>query len=608
MTDIFGPSFDARTWRLLAFGCRRHPSLSRQMLLLTGISGFSSAGLLVTLGQSYAAVDLRHSSKLILFGTALIAFILLGDLVPPLLQLTSERLVDRLRASVAHEIARNCLTGHRTSGVETAEIASLVKKAQGVHRNDIAIGVLHAFLLAGVAFNGCLLVVICGIEGGWWQGILLAASTVLLSRHLSNRIRRNSTLWVRGTEEQKGFDYHYWLGVEGAVKEIRVFGLKGLLLERYDEYWRILTSMIWSGKRREIALDIIWILVHLAILILCLWSFAHEFAARSVGVASFSTALPAALALAGLQAGYSSVAVQRGYQAVEGLGALGRFLSSDELPECGPDANPGAAACFAQPASIEFRHVWFTYPGATEPVLRDVSFTLCRNQPTALVGGNGAGKSTIISLLMGVHAPDAGQVVVDGIDLATVDAEGIADWQRSVGLVSQNTMRLPMSLRANVTVTEDARPPSPVLVPDQSLLDFVATLPNGWETPLDAGQGAGVGLSSGQWQRIALARALLRKQAGAGVIVLDEPVAAVDVETEANLVASYLKYSQNAVSLVVSHRFSIVRAAAQIIVLDNGRLHELGDHEELLASGGTYSEMFLAQASHFDGSSDDPVR
>jgi ATP-binding cassette subfamily B protein len=194
-------------------------------------------------------------------------------------------------------------------------------------------------------------------------------------------------------------------------------------------------------------------------------------------------------------------------------------------------------------------------------------------------------------------------VLIDGVDMASMSAEEVAAWQRSVALVSQNSMRLPMSFRANVTVTRDGTPLTTGPVPDRQLLDFAADLPDGWETTLDTGQGEGTGLSGGQWQRVALARALLRKQEGAGVMVLDEPVAAVDVETEANLVARYLEYSHGMVTIIVSHRFSIVRDAAQILVLEGGRLVEHGSHAELLARRGTYSDMFRAQASRFDGGS-----
>jgi ATP-binding cassette subfamily B protein len=274
-------------------------------------------------------------------------------------------------------------------------------------------------------------------------------------------------------------------------------------------------------------------------------------------------------------------------------------------------AGEGAIHSGGEPASglprdvVRFERLGFTYPGASEPALHDLELELRVGQSLGLVGVNGAGKTTLVTLLARMREPTAGRITVDGVPLDTLGARG---WQRQVAVVYQDFARLPVTAAENVGMTLEG-------APDPALLDRVAeragasaiisSLPAGWNTVLSPHYAGGVDLSGGQWQRIALARALYAVETGARVLVLDEPTAQLDVRGEAAFYERFLELTAGVTSIVISHRFASVRRADRIAVIDGGLITELGTHEELLATGGTYAHMFTLQAERFaDGNGD----
>jgi ATP-binding cassette subfamily B protein len=256
---------------------------------------------------------------------------------------------------------------------------------------------------------------------------------------------------------------------------------------------------------------------------------------------------------------------------------------------------------------VRFEAVSFAYPGRGEPVLADLELELRFGESLGLVGVNGAGKTTVVTLLAGMREPTGGRITVDGVAMSELDPRG---WQRQVAVVYQDFARFPFSAAENIGLFAEGSP-------DRARLDraaeragaaeLIAGLPRGWETILSPQYDGGVGLSGGQWQRIALARALYAVEGGARVLVLDEPTAQLDVRAEAEFYDRFLELTSGVTSVVISHRFGSVRRAHRIAVLDGGRIAELGSHDELLAAGGRYAEMFRLQADRF-GSSPPPVR
>jgi len=240
---------------------------------------------------------------------------------------------------------------------------------------------------------------------------------------------------------------------------------------------------------------------------------------------------------------------------------------------------------------IRFRDLRFAYPTSGEPVLESFDLTIPARSSLAIVGQNGAGKTTLAKLLCRLYDPQRGAIEVDGVDLRDLDLDG---WRRRVTAVFQDFIRFELPLRDNV---------APAGAPDDMILAALDDAGAGdladLDTPLSRGYPGGTDLSGGQWQRVALARALCAVRMGAGVILLDEPTAQLDVRGEAEIFERILQATRDCTTILVSHRFSTVRHADRICVLEAGRVVELGSHDELMAQGGRYRTMFELQASRF---------
>ena len=240
---------------------------------------------------------------------------------------------------------------------------------------------------------------------------------------------------------------------------------------------------------------------------------------------------------------------------------------------------------------IRFRQVTFAYPTTGEPVLADFDLTIPAGSSLAIVGQNGAGKTTIAKLLCRLYDPQNGAIEVDGVDLRALELDG---WRSRVTAVFQDFIRFELSLRDNVA---PAGAPDDVI--QQALAEAGASGLADLDTVLARGYPGGTDLSGGQWQRIALARALCAVRLGAGLVLLDEPTAQLDVRGEAEIFDRILAATRHTTTILISHRFSTVRHADRICVLEHGKVVELGTHEELMALGGRYRTMFDLQASRF---------
>ncbi|MGH9661221.1 MAG: ABC transporter ATP-binding protein, partial [Bryobacteraceae bacterium] len=254
----------------------------------------------------------------------------------------------------------------------------------------------------------------------------------------------------------------------------------------------------------------------------------------------------------------------------------------------------GTRAASGMPArEIRFRNVRFAYPNASEPVLDGFDLTIPAGSSLAIVGQNGAGKTTLAKLLCRVYDPQEGAIEVDGVDLRELDIDA---WRARLAAVFQDFIRFELPLRDNV---------APAGAPEEAIQAALDEAGASHLASLDAvlarGYEGGTDLSGGQWQRIALARALCAVKLGAGVVLLDEPTAQLDVRGEAEIFERILASTRHALTILISHRFSTVRHAARICVLERGQVIELGTHDELMAAGGRYHTMFNLQASRFAG-------
>ncbi len=246
---------------------------------------------------------------------------------------------------------------------------------------------------------------------------------------------------------------------------------------------------------------------------------------------------------------------------------------------------------------FEFRNVSFHYPGSSRLVLDGLNFHFRPGERVALIGENGEGKTTIVKLLTRLYDPVEGQVLLDGVDLREYNLE---DLYTQVGVIFQDFMRYEMTARENIAVGRIERfEDLPLLQQSaqKSMADeVIARLPRGYEQMLGRRFDGGVDLSGGEWQKVALARAYLRD---AQILILDEPTAALDARSEYEVFQRFADLTAGKMALFISHRFSTVRMADRIVVLENGRIAEDGDHEKLTRLGGRYAEMFELQAASY---------
>jgi ATP-binding cassette, subfamily B, bacterial len=247
---------------------------------------------------------------------------------------------------------------------------------------------------------------------------------------------------------------------------------------------------------------------------------------------------------------------------------------------------------------IAFRDVSFGYPGSERTVLAGLDLVVPAGTSLAIVGQNGAGKTTLAKLLCRLYDPINGSVRVDGVDLRTIE---LASWRRRLAAVFQDFVRFELSLRDNVDPAGEASEDDIRAALRDAGAEHLAEL----DTPLAKGYSGGTDLSGGQWQRVALARALCGVRRGAGLVLLDEPTAHLDVRGEAEVFDRVLRATREVTTILISHRFSTVRHADRICVLEHGRVIELGSHDELMALGGRYKTMFELQAKRFEATMDE---
>ncbi len=447
--------------------------------------------------------------------------------------------------------------------------------------NFIAGGLVE--LLGGIAAAA----VLAGFA--WWAPLVLAGGW--LATHW---LLRESGVWrdrqtgeVRSAERDA--DYAYRLAVDPpAAKELRVFGLADWTVERFlARRTRLHELQYRATKLRERSM--------LASLAVVLVANALVFAALADAAADGRIGLGALVTFAQAAVGTSMIAFGGLNWALDGaaapVSAVLRLDAAMAARGALPLADPPVPAAGLPVHQIRFRDVTFRYPGTGEAVLDGFDLTIPAGSSLAIVGRNGAGKTTLAKLLCRFYDPQGGAIEVDGVDLRDLD---LAGWRRRIAAVFQDYTRYELSLRENV-----APAGAPEDVVRAALADAGGTDLAGLDTVLSRAYAEGTDLSGGQWQRVALARALGGVRLGAGVVLLDEPTAQLDIRGEAEIFDRILASTREATTILVSHRFSTVRHADRICVVEHGRVVELGSHQELMALGGRYREMFDLQAKPF---------
>jgi len=420
----------------------------------------------------------------------------------------------------------------------------------------------------------------------WWAPLVLVAGWLA-----THRLLRESTVWRTWRSEevvrsQRHADYAYRMAVDvPAAKELRLFGLGGWTVRRFGQHrQRLLELSLHALRLRERSL--VWAALAalagnaLVVAALAVSALAHRISLGSFVVFIGAVIGTAVLGIADFDWWFDTAA--RPAVVVETL--------RQQMPSFAP-MRPGRLPAAGLPRrEIRLHEVAFGYRDGS-PVLAGVNLTIPAGSSLAIVGQNGAGKTTLAKLLCRLYDPAAGAIEVDGTDLRALD---LAAWRSRLTTVFQDYVRYELSLRDNVAPTGASDADIEWALHQAGAADLAATA-----TILSKSYAGGTDLSGGQWQRVALARAMCAVRQGAGLVILDEPTAQLDVQGEAEIFRRLLDATRGVTTILVSHRFSTVRHADNICVLQGGRVVELGTHDDLIARGGRYATMFTLQAARF---------
>jgi ATP-binding cassette, subfamily B, bacterial len=528
--------------------------------------------------------------------TVMATTFLLMQITPPLLAQVGMNLGDALSGTLNDRLLAATTSPPGMAHLERPELIDDLTLARDFDLGisgpplSVSMGFIAQGLVAVVSGVGQALVLF-GFR--WWAPPLLLAAWG--STHW---LLREAAIWRdRQTEEvvdaQRHADYTYRLAVDPpAAKELRLFGLSGWTVDRFAARRRRLVDLRWHATRLR-QRPVQWaVTVVTAANVLVFWSLARDAADGHLGLGAVVTFAAAALGTSAVAFGGLNWAL---YTAAPAVAAV--FRLDEAMAEAG--ALPaGTRPADGLPArELRFRDVTFGYESSTRPVLDGFDLTIPAGSSLAIVGQNGAGKTTLAKLLCRLYDPQVGAVEADGVDLRELDLDS---WRRRVTAVFQDFVRYELSLRDNVAPTG-----APDEVIRSALDDAGAGGLRDLSTILAKGYEGGTDLSGGQWQRVALARALSAVRLGAGVVLLDEPTAQLDVRGEAEIFDRILAATRDCTTILISHRFSTVRHVDRICVLEHGRVVELGSHDELMALGGRYRTMFDLQASRFGEEEED---
>ena len=529
-------------------------------------------------------------------GLALVgAIFILLQVLTPIQQAVGANLGDRTAAWLYDQLTEACVRPPGMAHLEDPKLTSDLTIAR-----DFDLGMTGPPLFISMDFIASGLVEMIGglacaavlTAYAWWAPIVLGGAW--LATHW---LLRESAVWRdRNTDEvraaQRDADYAYRLAVDPpASKELRLFGLADWTIDRFVRRRTRLHALQYEATRlRE--RPVLWCtLLVTAANVAVFWSLAAAAAAGALDLGK-------TIVFAQCAIGTSMIAFGGLNWALDGAAApVAAVLRLEPAMKPAGALTSGSRTATGLPArEIHFRNVTFGYPGGA-PILEGFELTIPAGTSLAIVGQNGAGKTTLAKLLCRLYDPQVGAIEIDGVDLRELD---LVSWRSRMTAVFQDFIRFELPLRDNVA---PAGAPNDAIVSalESAGAANLATL----DTILASGYEGGTDLSGGQWQRVALARALCSVKLGAGVVLLDEPTAQLDVRGESEIFDRILAASRHCTTILISHRFSTVRHADRICVLEHGKVVELGTHDELMTLGGRYRTMFDLQAMRFNASEDE---
>ena len=581
-------------WKFFAALPKADAALATAWWLAVILRGTLSVAFALAMGALIAAVQLGtgFGSPLAIVG---VVFVLL-QVLTPLHTAIGANLGDKTAAWLYDHLIEACVRPPGIGHLENPTLATDLTVAR-----DFDLGMTGPPLNVALDFiAGGLVESVTGFASAlvlfwfaWWAPIVLGGAWIA-THYL---LRESGVWWDRQTDEvrraQRDADYTFNLAVDPpASKELRLFGLGDWAVDRFVTQRTRLHDLQYHATRlreRPVALSL---LIVLSANVAVFGALAASLTNGRITLADFVVYALCAVGTSAIAFGGLNWALDGAAAPVAAVLRLERAMAPAGALPIGP-----ASARQTPTHQIRFSNVTFAYPGGGAPVLDGFDLSIPAGSSLAIVGQNGAGKTTLAKLLCRLYDPQSGTIEVDGVDIRELD---LVSWRSRLAAVFQDFVKFELPLRDNV---------APAGAPDDtiraSLEEAGASALAGLDTVLARGYQGGTDLSGGQWQRVALARALCAVKTGAGVVLLDEPTAQLDVRGEAEIFERLLAATRHATTILISHRFSTVRHADRICVLEHGKVVELGSHDELIAKGGRYKTMFDLQAQRFSATEDE---
>ena len=428
-----------------------------------------------------------------------------------------------------------------------------------------------------------------------WLTIILVAATLptFLAQEKFARLSFRMLSW-RAPERRKMSYYEHLLTVDSYVKEVKLFGVGDPLLKRYsDLFWEFFREDTQLGVKRSTASVLLGLLGSLSYYFAYGWIILRTIG-QSITLGDMTMYLGV---FRQSQGTFTALISGIGELYENSLFMSNLFAFLDLQPQMAPNPNARPFPTRIR-QGVEFRNVSFQYEGRAEYALKNVNLSIRPGEKIALVGANGAGKTTMIKLLTRLYDPTEGQILIDGVDLREYD---INEWRQKIGVIFQDFVRYHLTANENIGLGQVEAMDDTARIEKAAEKGGAAALleglPDGYNTTLGKWFKDGHELSGGEWQKVALSRAFMRD---AELLVLDEPTAALDAEQEYQIFQRFRALTTDKMAVLISHRFSTVRMADRIAVIADGTITELGSHEELMAiEGGTYAHLFNIQAQGY---------
>lgn len=584
------PLRERQEWMFARELYRASPAYATAWWVLIFLRGVLPAVVSLAFGWLVSAVtrDVSLTGPLVLVGSMFTLMLV----VQPLHQVVSANLGSRAATHLNDRLMKLCVGPDGIAHLENSALINDLSMAR-----DFDLGIMGPPLTVSMDFIATGLVdLFVGLSAAlllfgfrWWVPPVVVAAW--MSTHW---LLRESGVWKdRNTDEvrnaQRHADYSYRLAVDAApAKELRYFGVAGWVIDRFITTRSRLYELQYEATRLREKSVLSALFIVLVVNLFVFWMIADEAASGALSEARVVVFIQAAIGVSSIAFGGLNWALDGSAAPVAALHRLETALGQSTQV-----SNDGVVAPSENAPELAFRGVRFAYPHDDRLVLDGLDLTVPAGGSLAIVGQNGAGKTTLAKLLCRLYDPVEGTIEVDGAALADIDLD---QWRDRLTAVFQDYVRFELPLRTNV---------APLGAPDEVINQALRAagadqLAGGdLDTILSKAYPGGTDLSGGQWQRVALARTLCAVSQGANVVLLDEPTAQLDVRGEMEIFERVLEATRDCTTILVSHRFSTVRLADRIAVIEDGRIIELGSHDELMAQGGRYHTMFELQAARF---------